>query len=175
MKPKEIRDLSDDALFERVAQLRESLFRLRFKLALGNQDTVRQLRVERKDLARVKTSCAHARWLARSRAAKAAARGPHARGASQPQRKADAHTERRRRQVARLLITENDDMADENQNAENAEGQQAAGGPHAASATKDRDRGERQDAKVGGRSRRPYGEAPEVSPLRAPHVEVHGA
>ena len=54
MKAQEVRDMADDALFEKAAQLRESLFRLRFKLALGNQDTVRQLRVERKDLARVK-------------------------------------------------------------------------------------------------------------------------
>ena len=64
MKPNEIRDMSDDALFERAAQLRESLFRLRFKLALGNQDTVRQLRAERKDLARVKTEL-RAREVAR--------------------------------------------------------------------------------------------------------------
>jgi large subunit ribosomal protein L29 len=64
MKPKEIHDLSDDALFEKAGQLRESLFRLRFKLALGNQDTVRQLRVERKDLARVKTEL-RAREVAR--------------------------------------------------------------------------------------------------------------
>jgi large subunit ribosomal protein L29 len=64
MKPNEIRELSDDALFERAAQLRESLFRLRFKLALGNQDTVRQLRNERKDLARVKTEL-RAREVAR--------------------------------------------------------------------------------------------------------------
>ena len=55
MKAEEIRGLSDEALFEKAAQLRESLFRLRFKLSLGNQDTVKQLRADRKDLARVKT------------------------------------------------------------------------------------------------------------------------
>ena len=55
MKAQLVRDMSDDALFEKAAQLRESIFRLRFKLSLGNQDTVKQMRVDRKDLARVKT------------------------------------------------------------------------------------------------------------------------
>lgn len=55
MKPKEIREMSDDALFAKGAELREQLFRLRFKQALGNTDTVRQTQVARKDLARVKT------------------------------------------------------------------------------------------------------------------------
>jgi len=55
MKAQEIRDLSDDALFQKAAQLRESLFRLRFQLALGHQEYVKQIRQDRKDLARVKT------------------------------------------------------------------------------------------------------------------------
>jgi large subunit ribosomal protein L29 len=48
-------DTADDALFAKGAELREQLFRLHFKAALGNQDTVRQMQTMRKDLARVKT------------------------------------------------------------------------------------------------------------------------
>ena len=55
MKAEEMRDLSDTDLLARVDELKESLFRMRFKLSLGNTDVVKQLRVSRKDLARVKT------------------------------------------------------------------------------------------------------------------------
>lgn len=55
MKADEIRDLSDDDLAARVDELKESLFRMRFKLMLGNVDVVKSMRVQRKDLARVKT------------------------------------------------------------------------------------------------------------------------
>jgi large subunit ribosomal protein L29 len=55
MKGEDIRELSDDQLNEKVAELKENLFRMRFKLALGNTDVVKQLRQDKKDLARVKT------------------------------------------------------------------------------------------------------------------------
>jgi large subunit ribosomal protein L29 len=55
MKAEELRDLSDDDLAARVDELKESLFRMRFKLMLGNTDVVKSLREQRKDLARVKT------------------------------------------------------------------------------------------------------------------------
>ena len=55
MKADELRDLSDDDLRGKVAELQESVFRMRFKLSLGNTDVVKQLREQRKDLARVKT------------------------------------------------------------------------------------------------------------------------
>jgi large subunit ribosomal protein L29 len=55
MKAEDLRDLSDDDLGVKVNELKESLFRMRFKLALGNTDVVNQLRESRKDLARVKT------------------------------------------------------------------------------------------------------------------------
>lgn len=55
MKADEFRDLSDEDLKARVDELKESIFRMRFKLMLGNNDVVKQLRVQRKDLARVKT------------------------------------------------------------------------------------------------------------------------
>jgi len=55
MKSEEIRELNDEQLAEKIAELKESLFRLRFKLSLGNTDVVKELRKQRKDLARVKT------------------------------------------------------------------------------------------------------------------------
>ena len=55
MKSEEIRELTDDQLGEKINELKESLFRLRFKLHLGNTDVVKELRQQRKDLARVKT------------------------------------------------------------------------------------------------------------------------
>ena len=55
MKAEELRDLSEDDLHAKVNELKESLFRMRFKLSLGNTDVVNQLRDSRKDLARVKT------------------------------------------------------------------------------------------------------------------------
>jgi large subunit ribosomal protein L29 len=55
MKASEIRELPDDALFQKGSELREQLFRLHFKQQLGNTDVVRQIQVARKDLARIKT------------------------------------------------------------------------------------------------------------------------
>jgi large subunit ribosomal protein L29 len=55
MKADELRDLSDSDLHARIDELKESLFRMRFKISLGNTDVVKQLRESRKDLARVKT------------------------------------------------------------------------------------------------------------------------
>ena len=55
MKADEIRDLNDDDLRGRVAQLKEDIFRMRFKLSLGNTDVVKNLRESRRDLARVLT------------------------------------------------------------------------------------------------------------------------
>ena len=55
MKADEIRDLNDNDLHARVDELKESIFRMRFKLSLGNTDVVKNLRESRKDLARVLT------------------------------------------------------------------------------------------------------------------------
>lgn len=55
MKADEIRDLNDDDLRAKVDELKESIFRMRFKLSLGNSDVVKSLRESRKDLARVLT------------------------------------------------------------------------------------------------------------------------
>ena len=47
--------MSDEELKDEAARLKESLFRLNFKLALGEVDAVRTVRREKKSLARVQT------------------------------------------------------------------------------------------------------------------------
>jgi large subunit ribosomal protein L29 len=48
-------DLSQDELQSEAARLKESLFRLKFKLALGEVDAVKRIRQEKKSLARSQT------------------------------------------------------------------------------------------------------------------------
>lgn len=55
MKFDELKELSDDDLRAKVGEIKESLFRMRFKLSLGNTDVVKQIRGQRKDLAKVLT------------------------------------------------------------------------------------------------------------------------
>ena len=50
-----LRDLSDEDLSGEAARLKESLFRLNFKLALGEVDAVKRIRQEKKSLARIQT------------------------------------------------------------------------------------------------------------------------
>ncbi len=50
-----LRDLSNEDLRGEAARLKESLFRLNFKLALGEVDSVKRIREERKSLARINT------------------------------------------------------------------------------------------------------------------------
>jgi large subunit ribosomal protein L29 len=50
-----LRDLGDDELSAEAARLRESLFRLNFKLALGEVDAIKRIRQEKKSLARIET------------------------------------------------------------------------------------------------------------------------
>jgi large subunit ribosomal protein L29 len=49
------RDLPEDELRAERARLKESLFRLNFKLALGEVDAVKRIREEKKSLARIHT------------------------------------------------------------------------------------------------------------------------
>jgi large subunit ribosomal protein L29 len=49
------RELAEDELHAEAARLRESLFRLNFKLALGEVDAVKRIRQEKKSLARIET------------------------------------------------------------------------------------------------------------------------
>jgi large subunit ribosomal protein L29 len=50
-----LHNMSDAELKEEAVRLKESLFRLNFKLALGEVDAVNAVRRERKTLARVRT------------------------------------------------------------------------------------------------------------------------
>ncbi len=50
-----VRQQSSEELVKRVLEIKESLFRLNFKKSLGNTDTVKQIRAEGKELARLKT------------------------------------------------------------------------------------------------------------------------
>ena len=50
-----LRDTSDEDLQAEAARLKESLFRLNFKLALGEVDAIKNVRQEKKSLARIRT------------------------------------------------------------------------------------------------------------------------
>ena len=50
-----LRDQSKEDLQAEAVRLKESLFRLNFKLALGEVDAVKRIREERKSLARIYT------------------------------------------------------------------------------------------------------------------------
>ena len=49
------RDMADEDLNAEAARLKESLFRLNFKLALGEVDAIKKMRQEKKSLARLQT------------------------------------------------------------------------------------------------------------------------
>ena len=49
------REMSEEELRAEAARLRESLFRLNFKLSLGEVDAVKRIRQEKKALARIET------------------------------------------------------------------------------------------------------------------------
>ena len=48
-------DLSEEELQAEARRLKESLFRLKFKLALGEVDAVKRIREEKRSLARLQT------------------------------------------------------------------------------------------------------------------------
>ena len=50
-----LRGMADDDLHAEAARLKESLFRLNFKLALGEVDAIKKMREEKKALARIRT------------------------------------------------------------------------------------------------------------------------
>jgi large subunit ribosomal protein L29 len=50
-----LREMADEDLQAEVARLKESLFRLNFKLALGEVDAIKRIRQEKKSLARIQT------------------------------------------------------------------------------------------------------------------------
>jgi large subunit ribosomal protein L29 len=55
MKPSKWRDLSDEELRQRVKELTEELFNLRFQLSMGVAKNPARLAEARRDLARAKT------------------------------------------------------------------------------------------------------------------------
>ncbi|NLV88977.1 MAG: 50S ribosomal protein L29 [Tissierellia bacterium] len=55
MKAKEVRQLSDAELKNKLNELKAELFNLRFQLATGQLDNPSRIKAVRKDIARVKT------------------------------------------------------------------------------------------------------------------------
>ena len=49
------RDMADEDLTAETDRLKESLFRLNFKLALGEVDAIKKMRLDKKSLARIRT------------------------------------------------------------------------------------------------------------------------
>ena len=55
MKPAEIRELSDEALAEKLKDCRAELFNLRFQMATSQLDSTARVTTVKKDIARVLT------------------------------------------------------------------------------------------------------------------------
>jgi len=55
MRPSEIRELTEEELDEKVGELKEKLFNLRFQKSTGELDNTAELKKTKKDIARVKT------------------------------------------------------------------------------------------------------------------------
>ncbi|MBU5668889.1 50S ribosomal protein L29 [Peptoniphilus sp. MSJ-1] len=55
MKAKEIRNLSSEELNNKVNELKNELFNLRFRLATGQLDNPSSIKTVKRDIARVKT------------------------------------------------------------------------------------------------------------------------
>ena len=55
MKASEVRELSDKELQERIRELKDELFNLRFQMATGQLENNMRLREVRKSIARIKT------------------------------------------------------------------------------------------------------------------------
>ena len=56
MKAKEIKEMTNDELVAKLAQLKEELFNLRFRLATGQLDNVMQITAVKRDIARAMTA-----------------------------------------------------------------------------------------------------------------------
>ncbi|MGH2817591.1 MAG: 50S ribosomal protein L29 [Actinomycetota bacterium] len=55
IKPREIRELSEDEIEQRLVETREELFNLRFQNATGQLDNYKRLGELRRDVARLRT------------------------------------------------------------------------------------------------------------------------
>ena len=55
MRPRQLRDLTDDELQERLAETRQELFNLRFQSATGALENSARLRTTKREIARILT------------------------------------------------------------------------------------------------------------------------
>ena len=55
MRPRELRDLSDDELAERLSERRQELFNLRFQSATGALENPARLKLAKREIARILT------------------------------------------------------------------------------------------------------------------------
>jgi len=55
MRARELRDLTDDALLQKLADTRQELFNLRFQAATGALDNSARLRLAKREIARILT------------------------------------------------------------------------------------------------------------------------
>ncbi len=55
MKPAEIRELSDEALADKLKEARAELFNLRFQMATSQLDNTARVKTVKKDIARILT------------------------------------------------------------------------------------------------------------------------
>lgn len=55
MKARELRELTDEELERKIAELKEELFNLRFQMVTGQLDNPMRIKLIRKDIARIKT------------------------------------------------------------------------------------------------------------------------
>jgi large subunit ribosomal protein L29 len=55
MKASEIRDMTADEMNEKLADLKDELFRLRFQLAVNQLDNTARLKTVKRDIAKIKT------------------------------------------------------------------------------------------------------------------------
>ena len=55
MRPRQLRDLSDDELQQRLADTRQELFNLRFQSATGALENSARLRLAKREIARILT------------------------------------------------------------------------------------------------------------------------
>lgn len=55
MRPDEMRDMTPEELEEKVAELKEKVFNLRFQKATGELDNTAEIKKSKKDIARAKT------------------------------------------------------------------------------------------------------------------------
>ena len=55
MRPRQLRDLTDDELQERLAETRQELFNLRFQAATGALENTTRLKLVKREIARLLT------------------------------------------------------------------------------------------------------------------------